>query len=308
MDRPKSLIILGAGSSTAFAYPTGPELINFIANEFVHRLKQLNLIPFPSNTPFHDSNDLIKKAKVFAAAIRIAKPVSIDAFLSRKKPDYDDIGKFAIAFSLLIKEKGITDDYGRLFHQSNDNWQKLLFEKHFFNHHFTPNIDNQYLNTEFISFNYEYSFESAFHHYITVNFKPNDGDFKKLLSCRHVYGVLHEKLLYNGISFSPKIDYIFECAKNIEVMYSNRTSFSSKIAGYQEWLYSFEKIYFLGFAFDDDNLKRIHIPEYLNKNASVYGTAINIDMDKIGNKFKGNNIDIKLIACTCKELISSRFI
>ena len=308
MSRPKSLIVLGAGSSLGFAYPTGLELVNYIVKEFINKLKPIARISFPPNSQFQDADDLIRKGKEFTIALSKAMPPSIDIYLSRMKPDYDDIGTLAIAFSFLIKENGITKDYARLFRSSEDNWQKYLFEECLFQNHSLSDFDSISLNTQFISFNYEYSLESAFHYYLENNFKLKDTDFYRLLSCRHVYGLLHNKFLHDNTSFNPDISYILNCSKNIDVMYSNRSSFASKISGYQSWLSTFERVYFLGFGFNETNLKIIHMPEFLNKNVKVFATAKNVDNESIITIFKDYQIDISLHDCNCKELLKNHFI
>jgi hypothetical protein len=310
LENNKSLFVLGAGSSIGFSFPTGEALVADISDNFVKDLEKIELRELPANAPFKNWIDLISAAKKFASNLKIVRPRSIDEYLSRKKPEFDDIGKIAIALFMIMREPGIANDYNRLFHDSDDNWQKELFQNHLFNSHFEPSLNEISLKTEFISFNYEYSFESAFDFFINNNFKSNDGDFKRILSCKHVYGLVHNRLLHSVNTDRISLEYIIKAANNIDVMYSTRTAFASKIAGYKEWISTFDKIYFLGFGFNQDNLRKLQFPEVLNKNVSIFGTAKNkndnqiINIQDIFDDFQNRP---QIYNCNCKELITKHF-
>ncbi len=117
MIEKKTVLVLGAGASIPYGFPTGEELLKDIVKIFQY-----------SPTPLGDSlrdcgfrDDLIKD---FVNQLNRSGRKSVDAFLEHRT-EFERIGKAAMIAALIPKE-----DPAKLFDRSNnEHWYQYLFQQ-----------------------------------------------------------------------------------------------------------------------------------------------------------------------------------
>lgn len=137
----KTVLVLGAGSSLAFGYPTGSDLTEMILSLRAGRAgvaKQAGL---------DISNPLFKE---FIETFRRSQAYSIDAFLARR-PEFSSVGKQAIGAVINMCETFVGLDKSK----HEDLWQRYFFNiiaKHGFD-------DIDFSRLAVVTFNYDRSLE-----------------------------------------------------------------------------------------------------------------------------------------------------
>lgn len=223
MIQDKTTLILGAGASCHYGFPTGEGLIKDVwrlAHEYGHGQQRCYFDQkfkegefeclvdiFNNQCHVENQNDDTKKSpealkklfKSIASKIEYLDPLNIDLFL-RDNPSLWEVGTFLIAYVLLNYEDMCS---WRPIHSFNgtqkDNWYRFLI-------HVLTACDNSeklkkvFLNEQklsIITFNYDVSLE--YHLYNSLKkiekFQGDARDFMKEFSEKcifHVYGAMHD--------------------------------------------------------------------------------------------------------------------
>lgn len=258
----KLVVVLGAGASKPFGFPTGYELV-----------KEINTMLKPSRTGTILS-DLVKEqngpthVENFRIALEKSGKPSVDAFLEHR-PEFLDVGKLAIAWALLPRE-----NEERLF-SNGPNWYEYLFNK--LNARFEEFNQN---SLSILTFNYDRSLE----HYLFTALKNAYGKqpaecAKMLHSIRiiHLYGQLGELSYLNppGVDFGAGVtaDTLRKCADGIQIIHEDDAIDKPQFQQAHELLRNAERICFLGFGYDKTNLKRLMAHD-TKSDQSILGSAI----------------------------------
>ena len=176
----KTVLILGAGASMDYGFPSGRELLQEIKEgistmdeELYAKLAESEQIP-----------DII--TDLYEGLVH-ADPLSIDAFLERRIK-YIHLGKLAIAFTLIPKEIET-----KLFNRKSLHWYQYLSDNLSQNAFSPEDFGNNQL--AIITFNYDRSIE----HYLYTRFQHTYGlkddkekcaEIIKKIPIIHVYGSL----------------------------------------------------------------------------------------------------------------------
>jgi hypothetical protein len=88
-----TVLILGAGASYPYGFPTAKELEELICEQFKSQETRASLVL--SNESNYSGQQFFEFKEAF-----LRSPLSIDAFLQRR-PDFLDVGKLAIAYCLI---------------------------------------------------------------------------------------------------------------------------------------------------------------------------------------------------------------
>jgi hypothetical protein len=181
MIRTPTVLVLGAGASKPYGYPLGRELVNTIVK---------NVLNFDSDL----SKELDHVPRViwrrFGEALKASASPSIDAFLE-SRPDFIDIGRYAIAFELLRCEKP------EIFYEKDD-WYHYLYDKMR-----DPNRFESFGESKIsiITFNYDRSLEFFLYTALKHSFQENFGElvqnFRKI-PIIHVHGQLGQSPTFEG--------------------------------------------------------------------------------------------------------------
>lgn len=269
MIKTKRLFILGAGASNPFDYPTGIELRTLICS----RRNNTNIAEVLA--PVNEAKGIyVEAVNKFISEFSKSSVYSIDSFLEYRT-EFMNVGKMAIATYLIQYEN---DDRLR---DINNNWYMYLFDR------LKSSFDDFEKNTiAFITFNYDRSLEQFFFEALKSRFgKSNSECSQKLKSIHivHLYGQL-DLLPWqdnSGMPYSSKLltPRIRNAQKNIKLINDERHIKESeefkKAYDLMNWA---EKIYFLGFSFDETNLRRLNTQ--LMKGKSIIGTSLGLEPSK----------------------------
>lgn len=220
---------------------------------------------------------------------------SVDLFLEYRR-EFLDIGKLSIVLGIAECENEVKN----LFFTGEQKWYEYLFNKLLS----TPDdlISNK---LSIVTFNYDRSLE----YYLLMVMHNTFG--KELEECAlilrripiiHVYGMLSPLNWQNNAS-GTRYGYILSNSKIIEkaskniIILSEGHDESQELKDAYDALTRAQRIYFLGFGYNDINLKRLKIQDFAGKNP--FGTQVGIgrsDISEINEKwgiqFSGHNYDI----------------
>jgi len=262
MIKTPTVLILGAGASMPYGFPSGRELFDLITEKvnepnkdpafyIILRNKFPDLIDSSIGLDFYESD-----------------ASSIDEFVN-KKPKYTSISKFITAYLMILHENS-----SNLLSRSNpNNWYRLLKDQMMFQCPLEKFHEN---DVSIITFNYDRSLEeylattlSAFYdeEYIKYYAQLENMDIF------HVYGSLGPLAWQPGsqvgfIDYQADdyydVKYIEKCAQNIKTINEARDSDNIEIQRAIECLKRAQRIYFLGFGFHPDNIEILEMGEWEN--------------------------------------------
>jgi hypothetical protein len=243
---PSVVLVLGAGASISMGYPIGSALRTALTPTSIERIAQA-VIESGSGIDRHD-------VEAFSRTFRDSQMLSIDSFLARR-PDMVDIGKRAIAAVLLTQEQA------ELLHscQHDDKWYQ-----YFFNHIATEDWNSlDFSNFAVITFNYDRSLEHYLVSALSASYnRPRELCEQKIASLRivHVYGSLGPTspkepgyFPYGNAATSANIQI---AAERLRVIPEGRDE-DETLSAARLLLSNADHIAFLGFGFDETNLRRL---------------------------------------------------
>jgi hypothetical protein len=287
-----TVLVLGAGVSVDYGYPVGSGLIEKIIelgsdNHFNNLLKILQL-------PIHDFKDL-------CSLLISSDLTSIDSFLERN-PNFTKLGKLAIAYCLIKCETSsrLLDGnaktngcYQHIFKAINTKWEVLS--------------DNK---LSIITFNYDRSLESYLYTIFTSRYRDKTeieiSEAIKRIPIIHVHGWLgpldwqdQNGRKYCAFSFDKDINIVKKYTQDMKIIDSVSNQIivvpedhknNKEFEDAQVLLKAADRIYFLGFGYDQNNLKKLIIPRWnfvdeklMNKYPAV---------DRVVKSFKGSGYRI----------------
>lgn len=153
-------MILGAGASVAYGYPTGAGLIRQIVqllewNVYVSPSHSLPLGFTKLSSHEREFGDFHRNIAEFCFAVRRSNPTNIDSFL-RDNPSLEKLGRTIIAYIIRISEY---NDYGHIVPPQNsfNPWYHVLFDNMVSRADPKDIASNQKL--KIVTFNYDVSLE-----------------------------------------------------------------------------------------------------------------------------------------------------
>ncbi len=238
----RSVLILGAGASTHLGYPIGTALLAQICV----RIKQKKY--------YEEIDKLYKPEEIQNFYIRLSRSgyYSIDTFLEDNR-EFIDIGKLFIADCLKQYE-----DWAGLFPPGDPGWYQYLF-----NRMRTPLLDQiEQNNITIITFNYDRSIEAYLHQTITHRYKISEDSSANIVrqfNIIHPHGILgdYPDVPYSNDLTGTSLQTISKSIKIIHEINDKVDTFcSSEFEISHKALQESQKIYFLGFGFHEDNIRR----------------------------------------------------
>jgi hypothetical protein len=272
-----TVLILGAGASMPFGFPSGNQLVQRVCalcqeirfNSNRELLQAFAVCGFDSDNVFE-----------FGEALAKSGQVSVDAFLEHRT-EYIEVGKAAIAAALLPFEKE------SVLFNSSKNWYQHLFLQ---------------LNTSFekfdqnriavITFNYDRSFE----HYLFTALKYKYGKSNELsaekfrvFSIIHVHGSLGRYEWQTGHSIpvpfgkGTLLDNFDNARKQIKIIHEDIQN-DLEFQKAHQCLAAAKKVYFLGFGYHPMNLERLRICSLKNieevGHVHMQGTSVGLSLQQ----------------------------
>lgn len=248
-----TVLVLGAGASMPFSFPSGRKLVALISDMLNGDSPTVHLLEKHGYEKEHIWG--------FRKNLVLSGRSSVDEFLEYRT-DFLDVGKEAIAAALLSFERTAS-----LFDVKKDNnWYQYLFG--LLNTSFDEFDQNK---LGIITFNYDRSLEqylfTALQHAYNKNDEECAGKLNKI-PIVHVHGKLgrlpweatrYSIVPYDDVNRSNELGlYVGRGGKNIKIIHENieedlefRQAFELLIAA--------KRIFFLGFGFNETNLKRLRI-------------------------------------------------
>lgn len=266
--REKTVFILGAGASFPYGYPLGEKLKSMICHDIDYG--GIARCLYKDKKEIEDcAKGIIKFQQYFSKS-----PLeSVDQFLKINQ-EYANIGKQIIASILYPLEN---NDY--FVNSRGNNWYRFLWNI----------IDNKFENIaanniHFVTFNYDRSFEQFLFQslYNSYSGKKSEEDCAKIINkidIIHVYGSLaplvwQDKI--NGRAYTagvPNEDVLLKAIKNIFLIGEER-AFTEQQRKIQEIMPEAKYIYFLGFGYDEENMKILG--GNFEKALKIWGTSLNL--------------------------------
>jgi hypothetical protein len=240
----QTILILGAGASADYRYPSGHALVK----EICEGLRDPPRSQFGRDLMAADIPE--NQLRDFGLNMEAAQAGSVDAFLEHRR-DFENAGKLSIARALIPHEKE-EDLYG--------GWYPYLFNA------LNTSINEFKLNKfTIITFNYDRSLEHFLYKTVKNWYGVSEERAAELvlnIEIIHLHGVLSPlKFLYpNGRQYSPAIsrEILTNAAGNIRVMHEG-VHHSVEFKNAIEWLArpDLKNVCFLGFGYHKMNLERL---------------------------------------------------
>jgi hypothetical protein len=288
-----TILILGAGASKPYGYPTALELRKEIIHNFMPRFKSIIGTKYNDLDFTHES--YVKNLNQMIEVFKKSSTGSIDLFLSRNK-NYYLIGKQIITF--LLADYEMKSKFREAIKERKYDWYFTLYNI-LTKDVITPDDISIFSKNKIsvITFNYDRSlehfiYESLFNSFITKRTEVDRimRDFKVI----HVYGKLAPLPweIEGGDEYgSKKIrDNYNEYSNNLKIIYDERESCQQEI---KDLISDAKKIIFLGFGFAEENLEAIGVNKPIFKRGQqIYGTAMGLthqEIYKIQSLFKAIN-------------------
>ena len=254
----ETVLVLGAGASMPFGFPSGRKLVALISD----------MLNGDSPTVALLEKHGYEKEQIwrFRKNLVLSGRSSVDEFLEYRT-DFLDVGKEAIASALLRCEQTTN-----LFNVNKDNnWYQYLFG--LLNTSFDEFDQNK---LAIITFNYDRSFEHYLFTALQHAYNKNDEECAEKLNkipIVHVYGKLgrlpwektrYSLVPYDLVKHTDKLGlFVGRGGKNIKIIHEDIEKDPEFNQAF-ELLIAAEHIYFLGFGFNETNLKRLRIESLLH--------------------------------------------
>ncbi len=266
-----TVLILGAGASAPYGFPSGAKLVQQICSKLTNNDQNRKIV---DDYFLHDFLD--GEVDKFINDLSLSGRQSIDVFLMNN-PEYERIGKVAIAAVLIPHES-----HSNLFSVEKSKWYQYLFNN--LGTDFEKFGDNK---LSIITYNYDRSIEFYLKTALEYSYKKSENECieqLKKIPIIHMHGNLgnlprmgnqnirrYEKALSNT-AFST-------CENTIKVIHESIDK-EDQFKQANKLIKEAETICFLGFGYDKTNMDRLSLryPDITGKR--VFGTAFEIGKAK----------------------------
>lgn len=289
MIKTPTVFIIGAGASEPYHFPIGPSLKKLIIRDIGFRTSSI-----PQELALAGFS--IEDGQKFTEAFYFSGRSSVDAFLEHR-PAFLEIGKAAIARNLIQFEK-----LESLFSpEIAENWYEHLYRH--MNTSFETFGENQ---VSFVTFNYDRSLEQYLFTALKHSYGKSDEDTYKALKSIpivHVYGKLGYlpwEVLPNGGTVREYMNdnsshYIKLGAQGIRIIHEEE-KVDEIFSPAHELLAKAKRVVFIGFGYDQTNLRRLELDKYCKdlsavaKIGSCFGLTL-LERESLKTKLNGIDMD-----------------
>jgi len=258
-----TVFVLGAGASVPYGYPTGARLRTWV-------LQGLRGKRYEPLSDWLDSEDLGDVRIRCAEALERSAQKSVDAFLETRG-EFARVGKLAMAFLVMARE-----DEGNLFSEKEIVGDWLTYLRSAMKGPFDSFGDNA---VSFITFNYDRVLEHFLFNAVKNSYGKSDEDCAAVLEnipIVHVHGSLGPLPWqedggrpYGGPMRPLEVKLAADRIKIVCEGAEEDPEFNEARTLIREA----DRIYFLGFGYNKDNVERLHLGE-CKEGARIYGSAL----------------------------------
>jgi hypothetical protein len=279
----KKVFVLGAGTSRDFGFPSGIELMKEIHSSWKHpdetAISNYVDIMEKLKKEFRSDPNRVAEEKIKKLSYRfyLSGADSIDDFLSQCKDEVDlQFGRLTILKVILEKEQKTKEFGDGTLFKWEENWLRILFGEEFR----FDNIEQlkKELESEqfyFVIFNYDRCVEhflyTAIQNYYGLEGQATKDIINKM-RFYHVYGQLAPLEWQpegNPIRFGDDVfDDLYRFVPNIKIVNEDRGDAQNIRDKIGAQIRDANKVYILGFGFQDSNWKLLGIDEYKKHRAN----------------------------------------
>jgi|GEM_PF-1934571 len=282
----RTVLILGAGASMRYGYPSGVELKKMIVRHLMPVQSPLYANASAINNHEIIDSDLdklipyliqncafpIQTLKDFYTDFNESPRASIDSFLQERK-EFLEIGKILIAHAILRCEN--SGGFHDVVSNTEPSWYQYLFNE------IVDQLvmQDQKLSLTVITYNYDRSFESYFVNGLIKTYGMQPSEAKRIferIKVIHVHGTVgtHQWDVFAkpyGHSLLPI--HIEQAANSLHII-SEEDAFVETYREVRSELYQAENIFILGFGYHKANLERLNLTSY---RGNIYSTRTGIE-------------------------------
>jgi hypothetical protein len=270
-----TVLVLGAGASAPYDFPTAGELRDRIILELPDEHTFEEAKPGDSSEALVTCGHPKKHLAHFREELLLSMQPSVDMFLEGR-PDFIELGKDVIAAFLIPRED--TRNLGRPFGM---HWYKYLFQRMGSR---IGDVTDSLLSV--ITFNYDRSLEYFLFNTYQRAFGLSEKEAAQLLGSMplvHVYGDLGKPAFWNARDGRPYVpertpESIRRAASSIKIM-DERTEESEEFQRAHEMIRNAEVLCFLGFGYHETNLARLRAGE-LFEGEQLLGCGYRLRVDE----------------------------
>ncbi len=280
-----TVFILGAGASEPYGLPTASKLKSHICDA-VSVDANLVDVEEKTGTPPQALKSMVDDLK--GSGLH-----SVDLWLEKRKGDYGEIGKVCIAREIIGRE-----DSQKL----PDGWYSDLWNSYLI----PPGGEGPSMiadnKVSFITFNYDRSLEQALMMMVTKTYRINESEVAEILNkipIIHVYGQVG-RLPWQPKTISP-IERSYsntwdwreakEAATGIKILHESDSE-TLEFQRAHEFLAKAERIYFLGFGYHGENMRRLQSPksdQKIKQSYHIAGSALGLPWRERNPLEQGHN-------------------
>lgn len=258
----ETILVLGAGASVPYGYPTGKKLADQIiqGENDSEMIKELLIMGIDD-----------KKLKAFFRDFAMSSSPSIDAFLEYRQ-EHLEIGK------LIVTRLLIQCEHEKKLFGTND-WYQYLWQ------HLGTSFD-EFGNNKLgiITFNYDRSLEHFLFNALKGKYGKTDEETAeklKQIPIVHVHGQIgylpwQSPNNSRGYRRTHTSDELKESSNEIKVVHEATGNAQEKFNEAITLLNSATNIYFLGFGYHKLNLERLKIAQLNTNNKNILGTSFHL--------------------------------
>ncbi len=277
MLRNKILLVLGAGASYDYSFPTGYELTKIIHHQLEVGLEQrltgiVGIIDILNEMGFE-----YPMIAEFRERIQELDLPTFDLWIQENK-EFKDLAKAAIAAALIPFER---DEAIREPNHPRKHWYRFLFQQ-MLGENADGGLGFQFSahNLVILTFNYDRSLEYYFLNQLQKTYGKQALAFWYDLNIRHVYGLLGKPDFVgpdpNCRPFNPNVtkDAIRTCMNNMIMVTETRRPDDEYLL-----IKSFREadlVCFLGFGYAPQNINMLIPNRQILGNKAVYGSAYHL--------------------------------
>jgi len=268
MFQKKTVFVLGAGASMAYGFPSGPALRHEVCTKVLRAGDERHNVLLQMRYDFQEVEECRR-------AIARSWASSIDMFIA-SRPDYAGITKAAIALTIA----GYENDEKLFFADPGDDWFRYLWRfLHNPGQHSLPNS-----RVSFVTFNYDRTLEHSLANAIRYARGIEAVKQEMLPTIVHVYGSLGPYPFDSGVPdarpfATPSTAENVTRSREFINVPSDKSQNATWPAEAQSLLREAEQVIFLGFGYDQDNLRMLRLLHgdcCLAPGCTVRGTARNL--------------------------------
>ncbi len=272
----QTVFILGAGASTEYGFPLGAALVQQLIKD-TSRNENLGQQLLAAQFRGNDIDEFREKLKFSDSS-------SIDTFLEGNEDKLVEIGRAAIALTILVKENGCTESQSLVGNPPEDHWLRYvwnLMRSGCSRDNFPEN------KVAFVTFNYDRTVEQYFDIVLQNSFNMSQNETPELrdlaIPIIHLHGEPTGRR-FGDYSYPLSGEDVRSVASGIRIVHDPVAEGDPNFAKAHELISQASVVCLLGFGYHPTNIERLKLKELRRgSNAPpVFGSIYLMEEAEIG--------------------------